>query len=46
MSVDLVRDIAAGTNPTPSFADGLQVQRVLAAVETSSESDSWQEIPA
>jgi predicted dehydrogenase len=45
-AVDLVRDIAAGTNPTPSFADGLQVQRVLAAVETSSESDSWQEIPA
>jgi predicted dehydrogenase len=45
-AVDLVRDIAAGTNPTPSFADGLQVQRVLAAVETSSDSDSWQEIPA
>ena len=45
-AVDLVRDIAAGTDPTPSFADGLQVQRVLAAVETSSESDSWQEIPA
>ena len=36
-AVDLVRDIAAGTDPTPSFADGLQVQRVLAAVETSSE---------
>ena len=45
-AVDLVRDIAAGTDPTPSFGDGLQVQRVLAAVETSSESDSWQEIPA
>jgi predicted dehydrogenase len=45
-AVDLVRDIAAGTDPTPSFADGLQVQRVLAAVETSSESDSWQEIHA
>ena len=44
-AVDLVRDIAAGANPTPSFADGLQVQRVLAAVESSSESDSWQEIP-
>ena len=44
--VDLVRDIAAGTDPTPSFADGLQVQRVLAAVETSSDTDSWQEIPA
>jgi predicted dehydrogenase len=43
-AVDLVRDIAAGADPTPSFADGLQVQRVLAAVETSSESDSWQEV--
>ena len=32
--------------PAPSFADGLQVQRVLAAVETSSDTDSWQEIPA
>ncbi|QSF56525.1 Gfo/Idh/MocA family protein [Nocardioides sp. zg-1228] len=45
-AVDLVRDIAAGTDPSPSFADGLQVQRVLAAVETSSDNDSWQEIPA
>jgi predicted dehydrogenase len=44
--VDLVTDIAAGTNPTPSFRDGLQVQRVLAAVETSSDTDSWQEVPA
>ena len=44
--VDLVRAIADGTDPTPSFADGLQVQRVLAAVETSSDNDSWQEIPA
>ncbi|MFD3675771.1 Gfo/Idh/MocA family protein [Streptomyces sp. NPDC058613] len=32
---DLVMSIAAGTNPAPSFADGLQVQRVLAAVEES-----------
>ena len=28
---DLVTAIAAGTDPAPSFADGLQVQRVLAA---------------
>ncbi|GAA1438948.1 Gfo/Idh/MocA family oxidoreductase [Mycobacterium cookii] len=42
--VDLVNDIAAGNAPTPSFADGLRVQRVLAAVETSSDTDSWQEI--
>lgn len=45
-AVDLVRDIAADNDPSPSFADGLQVQRVLAAVETSSDNDSWQEIPA
>jgi predicted dehydrogenase len=43
-AVDLVRDIAAGVDPAPSFADGLRVQRVLAAVETSSESGVWQEI--
>jgi predicted dehydrogenase len=35
---DFVRDLAAGTPPTPSFADGLQVQRVLDAVERSSAS--------
>jgi predicted dehydrogenase len=33
--VDLVRDLDAGRDPRPSFADGLQVQRVLAAVEAS-----------
>jgi predicted dehydrogenase len=33
---DFVRDVAAGTPPTPSFADGLQIQRVLDAVERSS----------
>ena len=42
--VDLVNDIAAGNDPTPSFADGLRVQRVLAAIETSSDTNSWQEI--
>ena len=44
--VDLVDDIAAGNDPTPSFADGLRVQRVLAAVEKSSDTNAWQEIPA
>ena len=44
--VDLVNDIAAGADPTPSFADGLAVQRVLAAVETSADTHSWQEIPS
>jgi predicted dehydrogenase len=43
--VDLVTAIAEGVDPTPSFADGLRVQRVLAAVETSSTSRQWQEIP-
>lgn len=38
--VDLVGAIAAGTQPTPSFADGLQVQRVLDAVERSSDAGS------
>jgi predicted dehydrogenase len=44
--VDLMQAIADGTDPSPTFADGLQVQRVLAAVETSSETRSWQEITA
>ncbi|NHA69949.1 Gfo/Idh/MocA family protein [Phycicoccus flavus] len=44
--VDLVEGIAAGEHPAPSFADGLQVQRVLDAVETSSESRAWREVPA
>ena len=33
---DFVEAIAAGEQPTPSFADGLHVQRVLGAVERSS----------
>jgi predicted dehydrogenase len=44
--VDLVRDIAAGRDPWPSFADGLQVQRVLAAVEESAAAGStWTAVP-
>jgi len=42
---DLVTAIAEGADPTPSFADGLRIQRVLAAVEASSTSRQWQEIP-
>lgn len=38
--VDLVTALAAAEQPTPSFADGLQVQRVLDAVERSSDSGS------
>jgi len=44
--VDLVTAIAAGENPTPSFSDGLQVQRVLDAVERSAaDRSTWTEIP-
>jgi predicted dehydrogenase len=43
--VDLVTAIAKGEDPTPSFADGLQVQRVLDAVERSAAARSvWTEI--
>jgi len=44
---DLVEGIAAGTDPHPTFAEGLSVQRVLAAVEQSSANDSrWVQIDA
>lgn len=37
---DLVHAIAEGRSPEPSFTDGLQVQRVLAAVEESAEKNA------
>ncbi|MEV6116491.1 Gfo/Idh/MocA family oxidoreductase [Streptomyces sp. NPDC052109] len=37
---DLVEAIAAGADPTPSFAEGLRVQRVLDAVATSARTAS------
>ena len=37
---DFVEAIAGGEQPRPSFADGLQVQRVLAAVQASAGSGS------
>jgi predicted dehydrogenase len=44
---DLVDGIKAGTDPHPTFADGLRVQRVLDAVERSSENDSaWTRVAA
>jgi predicted dehydrogenase len=44
--VDLIGDLAAGTDPSPSFADGLQVQRVLAAVaESAADQSRWQAVP-
>jgi predicted dehydrogenase len=44
--VDLVCAIAEDTQPSPSFAEGLQVQRVLDAVAVSSELRTWQEVEA
>jgi predicted dehydrogenase len=42
---DFVTDIAEGRQPHPSFAEGLQVQRILAAVESSAAAgSSWTEI--
>jgi len=38
--VDLLDDVHAGRDPSPSFADGLQVQQVLAAVEASAAAGS------
>lgn len=44
---DLVEAISNGTDPHPTFADGLRVQRVLDAVERSSENDSaWTRVGA
>ncbi|MEV4317228.1 Gfo/Idh/MocA family oxidoreductase [Actinocrispum sp. NPDC049592] len=37
---DFLTDIHNGTDPVPGFADGLQVQRVLAAVESSATTGS------
>jgi predicted dehydrogenase len=43
--VDLVNAIAAGRRPEPSFADALQVQQVLAAVEASAaDSSRWHNV--
>ena len=45
-AVDLLTAVADGTEPAPSFADGLRVQRVLAAVETSAANGSaWTDVP-
>lgn len=44
--VDLVRAIAAGEDPTPSFDEGLHVQRVLEAVQRSAAADGLtQQLP-
>ena len=42
---DFLRAVAEGTDPAPSFADGLQVQRVLDAVERSAAHQStWTDV--
>jgi predicted dehydrogenase len=42
---DLLEAIAAGRDPVPSFADGLQVQEVLDAVQRSAASSAgWTEV--
>ena len=46
--VDLVTAISRSEQPLPSFADGLQVQGVLAAVERSAMLGTWEKtvVPA
>jgi predicted dehydrogenase len=45
--VDFLTAINEGRQPSPSFADALQVQKVLAAVEASASDDSrWQKVPS
>jgi predicted dehydrogenase len=42
---DLLVAIGEGNDPAPSFADGLQVQQVLAAVESSAQNDGcWHQV--
>ncbi|HEY8481286.1 MAG TPA: Gfo/Idh/MocA family oxidoreductase [Spirillospora sp.] len=41
---DLLTAIAEGADPSPSFADGLQIQRVLAAVADSAASGRWVDV--
>jgi predicted dehydrogenase len=43
---DLIEAIATGQDPTPSFADALQVQLVLDAVERSAAASSWVDVEA
>jgi predicted dehydrogenase len=46
-AVDIVTAIVEGTDPHPSFDEGLSVQRVLAAVEESSANDcAWVRVGA
>ncbi|MFI6324114.1 Gfo/Idh/MocA family protein [Nonomuraea sp. NPDC050556] len=42
---DFLEAIGTGAEPSPSFADGLRVQRVLEAVEASAADGCYKEIP-
>lgn len=44
--VDLLNAIAEGVDPTPSFADGLAVQRILGAIEASSADGATHQVGA
>jgi predicted dehydrogenase len=41
---DLLEGIAAGRSPQPDFADGVQNQRVLDAIERAHGSRRWEEV--
>jgi predicted dehydrogenase len=41
---DLIEAIATGADPSPSFEEAAQVQRVLDAVERSAETGNWTEV--
>lgn len=44
---DFVQNITDGTDPHPSFAEGLQIQRILEAVEDSAaDTSSWRSVIA
>jgi predicted dehydrogenase len=43
---DFVRSVATGENARPDFADGVQNQRVLHALEVSAATGSWQRVPS
>jgi predicted dehydrogenase len=46
-AADFARCIARGEQPEPSFAEGLQIQRLLDAAENSAANNAqWQDVPA
>jgi predicted dehydrogenase len=46
-AADFARSIARGEQPEPSFAEGLQIQRLLDAAETSAANNAqWQDVTA